>query len=308
MFSKPGYFSLIAIAATAIFLSSFFIAGSSIVEDDLGREVALSSIPNRIVTTVPSLTETVLDLGLEEKLVGTSSLTRYLNYVPRFRETAEKKESVGDYNIPLEKVVSLNPDLVIVDGFAQRDLVTQLEDLNIPVYAANPKTVRAIKEVVLEIGQLTGKLGRAKRIVGEMTYKEIKLDQALDDEEERKKVFYVIDKTIYTTGSDTFLSKILEKAGLINVFGTISGFKQVSDEEIVNKNPELIIVAADASINSEYISSRPGFSCISAVKNGDVLVLTQQLTSMISQPGTKIVDGAIELYETVYDNKVDTSR
>mgnify|MGYP006283192139 CR=1 FL=1 len=279
------------------------------VEDSLGRQVSLSKVPDRIVTTIPNTTEIILNLELTDKVVGVTALTSYLSYAPEIRDIAEEKEKVGKYNVSTEKISSLQPDLVVVDGLAQRNLLQQLENLGIPVYAANPKDIADIEEVVLELGYLTGKLETARQIISDMELKRLKLKQAVSELESRKSTLYIISSAIYTTGGNTFQGQLLELAGLENIFSDISGFKKVSDETIIKRNPELIISGPHGTVGltMEKIRSRPGFRTIEAVKTESIIFLTKKQNSMISQPGTRVVDGAIKLFELAYDRTVKNS-
>lgn len=275
------------------------------VTDGLDRHVSLSGNPQRVVTTIVSTTEIALDLGLDERLVGVPDLIGYLSYIPELQEKAEKKQKVGGFNLSMEKIAALNPDLVIVDASAQKDAVSKLEDLGATVYAAGSKDIDEVRETILEIGYLTGTQDRAQEVVGEMVYKEVQLKGAVEDLEERKMTFYTISERMYTVGGNTFVGQALELAGLDNVFSDLSGYKPVSAEEIIERNPELIIVTEDMGLSAEDLKNEVGLKNVQAVEEGNVLVLSQGEDSMINQPGTKIVDGAINLFEKVYDREVN---
>ena len=145
------------------------------VTDGLGREVNLSTEPARIVTTIASTTEIALDLGLGERIVGVPVLKEYLSYVPDLQAEAKKKEKVGGYSLSMEKIVALDPDLVIVEASAQKEAVDKLEGLGITVYAAVSDSVSQVKKAIVDIGYLTGTQDRAKKVVGSMVYKEYRL-------------------------------------------------------------------------------------------------------------------------------------
>ncbi|MFB6290432.1 MAG: ABC transporter substrate-binding protein [Candidatus Bipolaricaulia bacterium] len=275
------------------------------VTDGLGRKVKLSGSPERVVTTIVSTTEIALDLGLGNRLVGVPALTKYLSYVPDLQAKAEKKKKIGGFKPSLEKVAALNPDLVIVGASAQKDSISRLKSLGAPIYAAGSKDIADVKESILEIGYLTGTRDRAQKIVGEMVYKEVRLDEAVSGLEEKKKTFYTISKRMYTVGGNTFVGRVLEMAGLNNVFSDLSSYKPVSAEEIIKRNPELIIVTEGSGLSADNLKNEVGLKDVKAVEEGNVMVLSQAEVSMINQPGTKIVDGAINLFEKIYDEEVN---
>jgi len=295
----------VLLLTSLIVFSLVFAVSARTVEDSLGREVTIDGPAESIVATIVSTTEIALDLNLENKLVGITSLTKYLSYVPELQEKAEDIEGVGGFTISIEKIAALDPDLILIDGAAQKDLVEKLTNIGATVYASGAESVEDVKEEILEIGYLAGKLGRAQAIVGEMEYKELMLEAAVSGLERRKRIFYAISKQMYTAGGNTFVGRGLELAGLNNVFSKVNGFKPVSNEEIVNRDPELIIATEDMGLDESTLRDRPGFESITAVKEGNILLLPRSADSMINQPGTKIIDGIINLFELVYERDVE---
>ena len=305
--SEVRKLSLILVLAfiAGLALVSFGHAQTRSVTDGLDREVKIDGTPERIVTTIVSTTEIVLDLGVDERLVGVPGLIKYLSYVPELQAKAEKKEKVGGFSkLSMEKIAALNPDLVIMDASAQKEAVTKIENMGAAVYAASSESLEDVREAILEIGYLTGTLDRAQEIVGKMAYKRVQLKEAVRQLEEKKDAFYTISQNMYTVGSNTFVGKALELAGLNNVFGDISGYKPVSTEEIVKVNPELIIATEDMGLSVEELKKKAGLEKVKAVREGNVILLPTGEDSMINQPGTKIIDGAINLFEKVYGREV----
>ena len=200
----------------------------------------------------------------------------------------------------MEKIAALNPDLVIMDASAQKEAISKVEDMGAAVYAASSKSLEEVREAILVIGYLTGTLDRAQEIVGRMAYKKVQLKEAVRQLEEKKDAFYTISQRMYTVGGNTFVGKALELAGLNNVFADVSGYKPVSTEEIVKRNPELIIATEDMGLSVEELKKKSGLKKVKAVEEGNILLLATGEDSMINQPGTKIIDGAINLFEKVY--------
>jgi iron complex transport system substrate-binding protein len=133
-----------------------------VMTDDLGRTVEVASAPQRIVSLAPSNTEIVYDLGLGDKLVG---VTDYCDYPPE----AMEKEKVGGYSdINIEKVISLEPDLVLAEDIHKTDIIPALERAGITCYALIPHDLDEIMNSILVIGQLTGATEKAQDIVDDM--------------------------------------------------------------------------------------------------------------------------------------------
>jgi len=301
---KTSFVLLVGLIVGLVGVSFAHAESAKTVTDALGKEVEVKDVPERIITTLPATTEIAFALGLNEKIVGVYSDTKYLSYVPEIQSMAEKKEKIGSFNLSYEKIASLNPDLVIA-GSAQKDDISKIKNVvGATVYVAGKQNIESVYESILEIGYLTGTSDRAQKIVGEMTWKRFRLEAAVETLGEKKKVFYTISPQMFTLGNNTFVGEALQLAGMDNVFGEISGYKQVSTEEIVAKNPELILGTKGMGLTVKELKDKPGIEGTKAVKEDNVLFLSNVEASMLNQPGTKIIDGAIKLFEKIYDTEV----
>ncbi len=276
--------------------------------DDRGREITIERWPRRIVTTSPTTTQILFDLGLDNQIVGVTSVANYLGYVPKIQERAMEKMGIGDVDLNVEKIVSLEPDLIVMGGgqdAVQEKFLSQFQRLGLTVYAMEADNIKHITENIIELGQITGAVARSKEIVDHMNSRLSKLIETVNQLGYKKEVFLEIwDEPLYTAGRDTFLGQVLELAGLKNVFYDLKGFKPVNPENVIERDPEVFVITSGFSENLQSLKGRPGFKNITAVKNNDVIILTQAETSMIQQPGTKIVDGIIKLFERIYNQKV----
>jgi iron complex transport system substrate-binding protein len=297
-----------ALLTLFIFLSAGSAWAGVAVTDDLGRKLVFDATPQRIVATASSSTAIVFDLGLDEVVVGVASLTQFLSYVPEVQRKAEQKEKVGGIrDLNLEKIVALKPDFVVLDS-SQAKFLSQLDELGarlgFKTYVSGPKDIDGIVENVVELGLITGSLRRAKEIVGDIEFKRFRLRDAVAGLDHKKEALFIIwHDPVWTTGSDTFMGQALELAGLKNIFGDIEGFKVVGREEVVRRAPETIIVGPGVPIALDDL--RRLFGNIRAVENKDILIMTQEMGSMIEQPQTKVVDGIIGLFELVYKRGID---
>lgn len=301
---KTTFVLVVGLIIGLIVVASAHAESVRTVTDSLGRKVEVKGVPERIITTLPATTEIAFDLGLDEKIVGVYSNTEYLSYVPEIQAMANEKEKIGSFNLSYEKIASMNPDLVIA-GTAQKDDISKIKNVvGATVYVAGKKSIESVYESILEIGYLTGTSDRAQKIVGEMVWKRFRLEAAVETLNERKKVFYTISPQMFTLGDNTFVGEALQLAGMDNIFGEISGYKQVSTEEIVSKNPELILGTKGMGLTVKELKDKPGIEGTKAVQEDNVLFLSNVEASMLNQPGTKIIDGAIKLFEKIYDIEV----
>lgn len=254
--------------------------------DETGREVNIPPSPKRIVSLAPSITETLFALGLGEEIVGVTTFSDY-------PEAAKSKPCVGSFvNISLEKVVSLNPDLIIgtADG-NKKETIEQLERIGFPVYMINPASLEEIFEMILDIGSITGKDNMAKGLVS--TLRE-RVDTVVSQTASLKKpkVFFQIGiDPIVTVGRDTLHNKLIGLGGGINISGRQTAkYPRYSIEEIIVRKPEIIILSS-MKRGEDFDRIRDTWKRwknIPAVKNNRIYILDTDLTD---HPSHRIIDG-----------------
>ncbi len=252
--------------------------------DDLGREVTIQGTPSRIVSLAPSNTEILFALGLGGKVFG---VTEYCNYP----EEASAKEKVGGYSgVDIEKIVAINPDLILAEDLHKQEVIPALERLGFTVIALVPHNLQEVMNSIKLIGMLTGAEAAAYQIVDDMSQKIKAITDVTDGltEEEKKKVLYVIwHEPIMSVGTDTRIHELIEKAGGINIAEVGGeGYPTLALEEIVSINPQVIIVNDDISLQSILNETR--LSEVDAIVNGRVYGINADLTN---RPTPRIVEG-----------------
>ncbi|MFQ6014331.1 MAG: ABC transporter substrate-binding protein [Anaerolineae bacterium] len=265
------------------------------ITDDSGRSVSLAEKPQRIISFAPSNTEILFTLGLGDKVVG---VTEFCDYP----EEAKAIEKIGGLEPNLEKVVSLSPDLILAIG-GNPDLVAKVEELKIPILVLDPKDLEGIFADIELVGQATGAEPQAKKLIADLRGRVEAIVAKTKDVAIRPKVFYELDATDptkpYTPGPGTWHDQLIELSGGMNIAaGAKSQWTQFSTEEIIAQDPE-IIVLGDAlwGVTAEQVKERQGWSVISAVKEGAIFPINDNL---ISRPGPRIVDGLEALARIVH--------
>ena len=255
--------------------------------DDIGRAVTIDQIPQRIVSHVPSITETLFALGLGEKVVGVSD---YCDYP----EAAKLKPSVGSYfNPSIENIVALDPDLVVTDGHSES--IKGLEGLGITFFVVDPKDIEGIFKDIELLGKITGTEKRAKELVKDMQDSISQVITLMEDAP-KVKVFYIIDATDltlpWTVGPGSFADALITMAGGKNIAAKAQGaWVQFSLEEVVSSDPEIIILPAKhgtAFTSPEVLEGHPIWREITAVKQGGICIIDGDL---VDRPGPRIVQG-----------------
>jgi len=272
--------------------------------DDFGRPFSFEEPPQRIISLAPSNTEILFALGLGDRVVG---VTDFCDYPPQ----AEGIESVGSPypGFSMETIVDLEPDLVIVvqtKGISeleatQKELVDQLEGLGIAVVAINPSSLDKIISDIQLIGKIGGVEEKGSELVAQM---QSRIDAVLAKTEEapRPWVFYDLFPSdpsgLYTAGPGSFIDALMVMAGGENVVESPGDWVSLSHEELVNLDPEIILLGdGSQDISVDIVNTLPGWQELSAVKEGRVYIINNDL---VTRPGPRIVDGLEELANALH--------
>ena len=253
--------------------------------DALGRDVALSSPAMRIVSMVPSHTETLCALGACERLVGRDALSD----AP---ERALAAPVLGTAFTPdLEALVAVAPDLVLADAFT--GLAEALAPFGIAVYAGTPQRLDELAPYLADLGVLLGLEAEAAGLTAEMEAGFEEVRRAVADLP-RTTVFVEIDATPYAAGPTSLVGGIVELAGGAHVVDAALGdYPQIDPEYVVAQDPEVILLMdAPYGVTAEQVEARPGWSVLRAVRDGRVLELTLAEVDALSRPGPRLVEAA----------------
>ena len=265
--------------------------------DDMGRAVAIDQIPQRLVSFGPSITEILFALGLEEKVVGVSS---YCDYP----EAAGLKPKIGDaFNPSLEKIVDLEPDLVLT--VKQEQLNKELDDLGIKFMVLDPEDIDDILKDIELVGEITGTAKKAEELVGDMQDSISKVTTLVEGAPEAS-VFFIVDATDlalpWTAGTGSFIDAIITMAGGENIAAETPGaWVQFSLEQIVSSDPEIIIIQTMTggmpTVSKEELEGHPVWGEMTAVKQGRICFIDGDL---VSRPGPRIVQGLEEMAKIIH--------
>ena len=257
-------------------------SGGITVTDDAGRTVTVAQTPHRIISLAPSITEDLFALGLGGKVVGD---TTYDNYPP----AAVNITKVGGFSSPsIEKIVSLNPDIVFASSLENNTLLSTLSGYGIPTVVLNPTSLTGILNDLSLIGKVTGSTGNSSALVANLTQK--MTANSISVASHPRVLYLVWYDPIMSAGADTFEGDIIAHAGGINVaqLANVSGYGTMSKESIVALNPSVII--ANSAMNStavQQVKSDPALATVDAVKNGKIYILDSDI---ISRPGPRAFD------------------
>ncbi|WP_342557997.1 ABC transporter substrate-binding protein [Metasolibacillus sp. FSL K6-0083] len=262
------------------------------VTDALGREVTLERAPEKIISLTPSNTEILFALNLENEVVGVNDID---DYPPAVAE----KERVGSMEYNVEKIVSLQPDIVFAHEssmFAVEPALEQLEAAGVTVFVVkNAATFEETYMTMEQIGTLTGKVEEAEKMVESIKTKLADIQAKVEGQEE-KSAFVVVGMTpdIYAVGQNTFMDEMLKAINIKNVVEA-DEWPMYSPEDFVASNPSTIIVTYAEDVDA--VLNNPAFAEMDAVKNGAVYTVDG---SMTSRQGPRIADGVESIAKAMY--------
>ena len=265
--------------------------------DAVGNEITLETAPATIVSMMPSNTEILFELGLADEVVGVNDYDDY-------PAEAVEKEKIGGMEFNVEKIVSMNPEIVFAHesglGSGEEGL-QQIRDAGIPVFVVkNAANFEETYTTIETIGQATGKTVEAEKIITDMKAKVEEVLAKTAKVEKKKTVFVETSPApeIYTPGKNTFMDQMLEMIGAENIAADQEDWFMMDPEEIVNRNPDVIIVLYDyieTAVADVY--ARPGFDSITAIKEKAVVQVDENITS---RTGPRLAEGLEEIAKAIY--------
>jgi iron complex transport system substrate-binding protein len=260
------------------------------VTDDASRAVTIEKRPMRIVSLAPGNTEIVAALGLTSRLVG---VTTYDDYPPE----VTKLPKVGDFVTPnLEAIAAAKPDVILVTTGVQADVLAKLDKLGAKVIAVDPASIDKLYVAIGDLGRVLGEPEKAARIVADMKARIAEVRSRIAGRKPVTAFIEIAQNPLYTTGPGTLLADVLTQAGGKNVV-TEKAYVGYSLEQVLKDDPA-VYLATKGSMNDPLdVATRTGYDRLSAVKNGRVFALTDNL---VSRPGPRIPQGVREVASRLY--------
>ncbi len=251
----------------------------------------IKSTPQRIVSLSPGNTEIVYALGLQDKLVG---VTTYCNYPPE----AQDKPKVSEFsNVDIEKIVSLNPDLILADSIHKAEAIPALEKLGFTVLALDPPNLESVINDIQMIGEVAGNKSEADNLVSILRERvEAVTAQTEKASLEKLRAFYLTwHDPLWTAGSGTLIDDLITKAGGINIAADLQGHSQITLEAVIERDPQIIFVTSsmgDQDTSFNYVNNEPRFKATEALRNSRVYRVDADI---FSRTTPRSVDGLEQL-------------
>jgi cobalamin transport system substrate-binding protein len=251
--------------------------------DDSGRKIVLSEPADRVVSLAPSNTEIIFWLGAEEKLVGVTTFCDY-------PAAAKKKPKIGDFATPnIEKIAAADPQVVFATGGLQDSVVKSLTGLGINVIAFDPTTVDGVMQDIRRTAQVLGVEDEASSKLEALEKRVAEVRDKAEGLEDRNVFFEIYNQPLTTAGGGTLIDSMISDAGALNPGAAAGGgFPQFSEEQLFNDDPYAYVAIKGSMQDPKGVSERPGFDRLTAVKDGRVFIVDDNL---FVRSGPRIVDG-----------------
>jgi iron complex transport system substrate-binding protein len=268
--------------------------------DDEGTAVEIEAEPAVIVSLTPATTETLFALGVGDRVVGKGQ--DFFLYPPEAGDIPDVATFGG---VDIEKVVSLEPDLVFAGGnfFTPPDAITRMRELGLPVVVLYAASVEAVFADIDLIGQASGRSAEATTIVERMR-SEFNAVEAAVAGLAKPRLFYELDATgaIYGPADDSFLAEMIVLAGGDPITSGSPDKFDISVERLIEQDPELILLAdAPFGVTPEQVAARPGWKVMTAVQEGEIRPIDDQT---VTRPGPRLFLGLRLLAETIHPDLV----
>jgi iron complex transport system substrate-binding protein len=275
--------SLLGVLVNLLPLGVFAAALPIDLRDAGNFELRLPAPPQRIVSLLPSLTESVCELGECGRLVATDSFSNWPESVQRLPKTG------GLEDVQVEQVVRARPDIVLLaHGPRVRD---HLRSLGITTFDFDSKTYPDIARNITILGAMLGVPDRARRLnlQIENSVMRIAAESRARLAGRAPLVYYEVDSGPYGAGPGSFIGEELARLGARNILTPDLGpFPKLNPEYVVRANPDVILIAPNEAAN---LAHRPGWSAIRAVRENRICSFTPEVRDTVVRPGPRIADG-----------------
>lgn len=253
------------------------------ITDDRGVTVRWDAPPQRIVTLLPSLTETVCELGQCHRLVG---VDRYSNWPASI---AALPSLGGGIDPNVEAIVALRPDVVLL---AQSSRVVQrLEALGVKAVALEPKNHADVQRVLGQVALVLGVDARAtERLWRQIDAGVSAAAQSLPARMKNTRVYFEVNQAPYGAGTASFIGETLTRLGVQNILpASLGPFPKLNPEFVVRANPDVIMVG---DLHFAGMAHRPGWRGIRAVREQRLCVFSEAESDVLVRPGPRMAEAA----------------
>jgi iron complex transport system substrate-binding protein len=272
------------------------------VKDNLKRTVVLRRAPQRIVSLAPKNTELLFAIGAGAQVVG---VTSQCNYPPEALD-CERVGVFSGKSLSLEKIVSLEPDLILSAGEFHRAVVDELERLGLVVAAMGADSLTELVDEIQLMGRMTGHEDQSAALVGRMRDRVERIRESTRhiSSAQRLTVYYQVwDAPLTAAGPGSFIGEMIELAGGINIIADRTArYPQISEEALLQFNPDVILAPTShgTPVTLGDFRNKPGWRDLRAVKNNRIHLIDGD---SVSRCGPRLVDALEAMTQALYTHE-----
>ncbi len=264
-----------------LLLAALASAQAGPVVDDRGVAVNLPRAPQRIVTILPSLAETVCELGACERLVGVDAYADWPASVRRLPRVGDAEET------RFETIVSLRPDLVLLSSTSRA--IERLQALGIPVFGVELKTMDDVHRTLTHVGQLL-ELPGAEAVWTRIEAGIASAAKTLPPALRGTTVYFEVASGPYAASASSHIGGLLARIGAVDVVpASLGSVPQLNPEFVVRADPQVIILSYRTT---QPVEQRPGWQRIRAVRDRRVCQLPREQADVVTRPGPRLAEAA----------------
>ena len=250
--------------------------------DDRGHHLTLDAPAQRVVSLLPSLTETVCALSACNRLVG---VDRFSNWPVTVRSLPRLG---GLEDTQIERIVSLKPDLVLVAVSARA--ADRLEALGLKVLALEPKNLAQTRQVLHTVALALGRPEQAEPLWAHLDGRIQAAAARVPPAWRGQRVYFEVSSAPYAAGEASFVGELLGRLGLGNVVPAAMGpFPKLNPEFVVRAQPGLLMASKR---NLAEMPGRPGWAAITALRQRRSCGFTEAQGDLLARPGPRLAEGA----------------
>jgi len=302
MISKKNITLIISLLIISILITSGGIIAQKFpltVLDDLDEKIVMEEKPEKIISLSPNTTEILFAVGAGDNIIGVTTFADY-------PEKATKVEKIGTITEPnIEKIITMEPDLVIAASVNKMETVERLKELNIKVAGFSSDSVEIAVENIQKIGLITGNQEKADQIAIDMKNKMNLIKNLVEEHlktNEKPKVFYELwNDPLFTAGKNNFVDDLIQMAGGINIGRLAEGqWPQYSLEKLLIEDPDVYIStphSAQMEVSVEGIKSRERFQPISAIQNDRIYIID---ANILNRASPRLITGLKHITKSVF--------
>ena len=290
-------FVVVAMAATSCRTSQNPDTAQAV--DREGNPITLPTKVERIISLGPSNTEILVALGFADQIIAVDAFSR---------DVEGLASDIPLFNMLVpdgEQIIHLEPDVIFVTGMSRAggaDPFKVVSDVGICVVTIPTSTsIAGIQEDIRLISEVTGAVEKGDRIIADMNKTMDAIAEIGKTITDKKTVYFEISAeahSLYSFGNGVYLNEMLEIIGAVNILADMKQWVAVSEEAILDRNPDVILTCDDAGVkHARAILSRPGWNVLTAVQNGDVYAVDAVASG---RPSHRIVKPLLEMAKAVY--------